>query len=145
MLKNIDVSDRLVNGACGTVVEIIRGKEDDDIPAAIHVDFDDPNVGKIQRSKSKKVFERSSVVEKQEDQVTTAGGLRIQLPLGLSWAQNVHKCQGLTVERAVVSLKKIFASGQAYVALSRVRTLSGLIIEDFRESVIFCDEKVVSS
>ena len=143
MLKNIDVSDRLVNGACGTVVEI-RGKEDDDIPAAIHVDFDDPNVGKIQRSKSKKVFERSSVVEKQE-QVTTAGGLRIQLPLGLSWVQTVHKCQGLTVERAVVSLKKIFASGQAYVALSRVRTLSGLIIEDFRESVIFCDEKVVSS
>ena len=142
--KNIDVSDGLVNGACGTVVEI-RGKEDDDIPAAIHVDFDDPNVGKIQRSKSKKVFERSSVVEKQEDQVTTAGGLRIQLPLGLSWAQNVHKCHGLTVERAVVSLKKIFASGQAYVALSRVRTLSGLIIEDFRESVIFCDEKVVSS
>ncbi|KAK0145467.1 ATP-dependent DNA helicase PIF1 [Merluccius polli] len=42
--KNIDVSDGLVNGACGTVVEIIRGKEDDDIPAAIHVDFDDPNV-----------------------------------------------------------------------------------------------------
>ncbi|XP_060776102.1 uncharacterized protein LOC132885442 [Neoarius graeffei] len=143
--KNIDVSDGLVNGACGTVVEIIKGEEDDDIPKAIHVEFEDPNVGKIQRSKSKRHSERSTVLEIQEDVVSNSGGVRRQFPIGLAWAVTVHKCQGLTVERAVVSLKKIFAPGQAYVALSRVKNLDGLIIEEFKESAIFCDEKVESA
>ncbi|XP_041961680.1 uncharacterized protein LOC121719960 [Alosa sapidissima] len=143
--KNIDVSDGLVNGACGTVVEIIHSQQEDDIPAAIHVEFEDPNVGKIQRSKAKRFSERSTIVEVQEEQVANNGGVRRQLPISLAWSVTVHKCQGLTVERAVVSLKKIFASGQAYVALSRVRTLGGLIIEDFKESAIFCDNKVDSA
>ncbi|XP_072232324.1 uncharacterized protein [Leuresthes tenuis] len=140
--KNIDVSDGLVNGVCGMVVEIINGEDEDDIPIAIHVEFEDPNVGKMQRSKSKRSSERSTIVEVQEDQVSNAGGIRRQFPLTLAWAMTVHKCQGLTVDRAVVSLNKIFAAGQAYVALSRVRTLDGLIIEDFKEAAIFCDDKV---
>ncbi|XP_072239813.1 uncharacterized protein [Leuresthes tenuis] len=140
--KNIDVSDGLVNGVCGTVVEIINGEDEDDIPIAIHVEFEDPNVGKMQRSKSKRSSERSTIVEVQEDQVSNAGGIRRQFPLTLAWAMTVHKCQGLTVDRAVVSLNKIFAAGQAYVALSRVRTVDGLIIEDFKEAAIFCDDKV---
>ncbi|KAK0151602.1 ATP-dependent DNA helicase PIF1 [Merluccius polli] len=140
--KNIDVSDGLVNGACGTVVAIIQGKEHDDLPAAVHVEFEDVNVGKMQRLKAKRASERSTIIEVQEDQVTHAGGIRRQLPLCLSWAVTIHKCQGLTVERAVVSLKKIFAPGQAYVALSRLKTLSGLIIEEFKKSAIFCDNKI---
>ncbi|KAI2646624.1 ATP-dependent DNA helicase PIF1 [Labeo rohita] len=135
--KNIDVAGGLVNGAFGTVVHISESQNnDDDFPSAIHVEFDNANVGKIQRSKTRQRFsENSTVIEVQED----------QFPLRLAWACTVHKVQGLTVDKAVVSLTKIFTAGQAYVALSRVRSLSGLIIEDFKESAIFCNKKIEDS
>ena len=51
-----------------------------------------------------------------------------QYPLKTAWAITVHKSQGLTFERAIIDANASFAHGQVYVALSRCRTLEGLVL-----------------
>lgn len=68
-----------------------------------------------------------------------------QFPVKLAWAVTVHKSQGLTFDRAVIDVGQAFAPGQVYVALSRLRSLDGLILRSrIQSDLIFSDTQVVN-
>lgn len=89
--------------------------------------FDTPRGSPIVKTRSG----RSIHVEPLDWAIEEAGTIRAritQLPLRLAWAMTVHKSQGMSLDEAVVDLREVFEFGQGYVALSRVRRLSGLYL-----------------
>lgn len=67
-----------------------------------------------------------------------------QYPLKLAWAITIHKSQGLTFERAIINARLSFAHGQVYVALSRCKTLEGLVLsEPISSSSVKNDDSVL--
>jgi len=69
---------------------------------------------------------------------------RYQIPLVLAWAVTVHRCQGLSMDAAVMDLAACFVDGMVYVALSRVRSMEGVHILSFSRGTVRADGRVAS-
>lgn len=70
-------------------------------------------------------------------------GTFTQYPLRLAWAITIHKSQGLTFDHAIIDAQLSFASGQVYVALSRCKTLEGMVLASpIEPSAIINDSRV---
>ena len=66
-----------------------------------------------------------------------------QVPLRLAWAITVHKSQGMSLDAAEIDLRNAFTYGQGYVALSRVRSLTGMKVLGLNAQALLVDPRVV--
>ena len=147
---NIDVADGLSNGVVGTVTGIVRNNQD---VQTVLVKFDSNRVGqKAMRDSEYRQQYHGSVPIKRVDVSFSVGSgrnsveaKRSQFPLTLAWGCTIHKVQGKTMDKVVVSMqgKSSFMPGQAYVAFSRVKTLSGLFLLGFDKTSIKVNPAVI--
>jgi ATP-dependent DNA helicase PIF1 len=114
LLKNLDVSRGLCNGTCGTITEVF--------PDYIAVDF----YGKPENIKRERF---SAGTKNKEQEVVVAS--RYQFPLRVAYAITIHKSQGMTLDAIDVDFSRAFTMAQVYVALSRAKTISGVLIRGF--------------
>lgn len=69
---------------------------------------------------------------------------REQIPLELAWALTIHKAQGMTLDTGLLDLARCFEPGQVYVALSRIRSLEGLLLQSWDRTRVKAHPKVLN-
>merc|ERR1712070_59996 len=124
LLKNIAPERSLVNGSRG----VVTGFEGPDMLPVVQF------------------LNGEQIIQREDDKKEFSGGrvlVRSQIPLKLSWAITIHKSQGMTIDYLEVDLRNIFEAGQAYVALSRARTLEGLRVVGFDARRVWTNPKVI--
>jgi hypothetical protein len=113
---------RFYNGKIGYVKTISSDKK------TIHIKFTDGSQDvEVSKEEWKNIkYNYDTAADKIKEETL---GTFSQFPLRLAWAVTIHKSQGLTFDRAIVDAGAAFAPGQVYVALSRIRSLNGLVLK----------------
>ena len=139
LLKN-DPERRFVNGTIGKVLKMH--------PESVEVEVPNPDgtLKKIDVEYTEWEVLRYVYNPASPNQIETEIlGAFEQLPLRLAWAVTIHKAQGKTFDRVVIDMGRgAFEHGQTYVALSRCRTLEGIVLkEKLRPQDVMVDERIV--
>ncbi|KAJ8050592.1 ATP-dependent DNA helicase PIF1 [Holothuria leucospilota] len=152
LFLNMAVDDGLINGASG-IVKCIQNVQTNQIHT-VWIQFDDPSIGKTLRQSTRHLV--TSDIPSTWTAVTrvarqfrtgrskTAEILRKQFPLRPASAKTVHRCQGDTLSEVVIDMSSQRSQCHIhYVALSRVKALSGLYILNLNPDKINVDHRVV--
>jgi len=126
---------RYFNGKIGTITDIL----DNEIIVVKCPEDEEPIYT------STEIWEniKYSIDDKTKDIKEEFVGSFEQYPLRLAWAITIHKSQGLTFEKAIIDAASAFAHGQTYVALSRCKTLEGLVLSSkISNNAIICNREV---
>ena len=146
LTRNIDVSQGLVNGSFATLVRVITSEQSGVAHVAmLGLEMDDETAGRNYGNRPPGRPDDLVYIERAEENLKQKGVVRRQFPVRLAFACTIHKVQGMTRTSAVVSLKHIFEPGMAYVALSRVTSLSGLHMLDLDESKIYANPEITGA
>jgi hypothetical protein len=125
---------RYFNGKIGKVILLDKGE------VVVHCPEDDFNI-----NVTPEVWENINYSVDTETKAITEEkiGSYSQMPLRLAWSITIHKSQGLTFEKAIIDAQGAFAHGQTYVALSRCKSLEGLVLKSkIHSSQIISDDNV---
>ena len=126
-LRN-DTNQQYVNGSLGTVVDFVANRDGDEYPM---VRFDNGHT----------VIMQPAAWEMMDGETVLASVK--QVPLRCAWAITIHKSQGMTLDRARMDLRRTFAPGMGYVALSRVESMNGLYLDGINDRAFLVSPQAV--
>lgn len=124
LIRNLDVSVGLVNGAMGTVIKL-------DNTSNVTVKFDNGTTIVI--------IPHEFSIEYNNEKVSA-----YQLPLILGFSLTAHKSQSLSLKNAIMDLDSAFCNHLVYVALSRIETLDGLFLKTFNKNKIMINKNTLT-